>query len=384
MKTVTDTASHPALRVAVIGVERRAPDLARNFAMSPDWELVAICDVDRSRAELLARETGNPAVVASVDDLIAEHDIDAVAIATPAHTHHEMAMQAISAGKHVLLEQPLADATGAGVEMVAAAESRGTVLMAAHTECYTPAVLKIRELIAAGELGEILYLDAVRINLGFVQSGPDVFWDLAPHDLSVLDFILPGGLDPQFVSAQGADPLRSGKACVGYLTLPLSNGALAHIHVNWLSPTKVQQMVIGGSRKTLIWDDLNPQQRLSVFDRAVDPDRSDGGLDDAGQGAANSYLLEDAWSPSLGNSRPFALMVSSFAATIRGNQPAPTDGRAALRVLSVLEAATASLEHGGAKTTIPDAWAGAHALGTTARLGSVPGVYSPAGRGALR
>jgi predicted dehydrogenase len=372
MSIAVDSTVHPALRVAVIGAGYWGPNLARNFAMSTDWELVAICDMDRERAEGLARKSGNPAVVTSVDELLAEHDVDAVAIATPARTHHAIAMQAIAAGKHVVVEKPLADTTERGAEMVAAAREAGTVLMADHTYCYTPAVIKIRELIAAGELGEILYVDSVRINLGLVQPDVDVFWDLAPHDLSILDFIIPGGLQPQSVSAQGADPLRSGKACVGYLSMPLSGGALAHIHVNWLSPTKIRQMVIGGSRKTLIWDDLNPQQRLSVFDRGVDLDRQEMALSDAAtrQGAAISYRLGDTWSPALSEFEPLGLMVSSFAAAIRGGQPAPTDGRSALRVLSVLEAATASLAQGGAKTTVPDAETPIHTSGPAARQGS--------------
>lgn len=352
MSVAADSTVHPALRVAVIGAGYWGPNLARNFAMSSDWELVAICDEDATRARDLARRTGNPEVVTSVDELLARDDLDAVAVATPTRTHHDIVMQAIAAGKHVVVEEPLADTTARGREMVAAARAAGTVLMADHTYCYTPAVVRIRELIEAGELGEILYVDSVRINLGLVQPDVDVFWDLAPHDLSILDFILPGGLQPLAVSAQGADPLRSGKSCVGYLTLPLANGALAHVHVNWLSPTKIRQMVIGGSKKTLVWDDLNPQQRLSIVDRGVDLGRQDQLLRDpvSRQGVADSYRLGDTWSPTLSEFEPLGLMVTSFAEAIRTDQPTPTDGASALRVLSVLEAASASLAAGGAKT----------------------------------
>ncbi|MFC7403032.1 Gfo/Idh/MocA family protein [Citricoccus sp. GCM10030269] len=354
MSIAADATVHPALRVAVIGAGYWGPNLARNFAMSTDWELVAICDMDQERAVDLSRKTGNPAVVASVDELLAKHDVDAVAIATPARTHYPIAMQAIAAGKHVVVEKPLADTSEKGLEMVEAARAAGTILMADHTYCYTPAVIKMRDLIASGELGEILYVDSVRINLGLVQPDVDVFWDLAPHDLSILDFILPGGLEPLSVSAQGADPLRSGKACVGYLGLPLANGALAHIHVNWLSPTKIRQMVVGGSKKTLVWDDLNPQQRLSIFDRGVDLGRQEQVLGDAAsrKGAAISYRLGDTWSPALSEFEPLGLMVSSFAGAIRTSRPAPTDGRSALRVLSVLEAASSSLGAGGARTSV--------------------------------
>jgi predicted dehydrogenase len=349
MSVAPVTTVNPALKVAVIGAGYWGPNLARNFAMSSEWELVAICDMDRDRATELARKTGQPAVVTSVDELLAEYDVDAVAIATPARTHHGIAMQAIAAGKHVLVEKPLADNGVHGREMVDAADAAGTVLMADHTYCYTPAVLKIRELVASGELGEILYIDSVRINLGLVQPDVDVFWDLAPHDLSILDFILPGGLRPTAVSAQGADPLNSGKSCVGYLSLPLENGAMAHIHVNWLSPTKIRQMVIGGSRRTLVWDDLNPQQRISVFDRGVDLGRQERDMGDLEnrKGTAISYRLGDTWSPALSEFEPLGLMVGEFAASIREGRNAPTDGESALRVLAVLEAASESLANGG-------------------------------------
>lgn len=348
MSIAPDTSINTALRVAVVGAGYWGPNLARNFAMSSEWELVAICDMDLERARALARKTGEPAVVGSMDELLSGHEVDAVAIATPAHTHYSIAMQAIAAGKHVLVEKPLADNSAHGEAMVRAAGDAGTVLMADHTYCYTPAVLKIRELLAAGELGEILYIDSTRINLGLVQPDVDVFWDLAPHDLSILDFILPGGLHPVSVTAQGADPLGAGKACIGYLSMPLENGALAHVNVNWLSPTKIRQMVIGGSRKTLIWDDLNPQQRLSVFDRGVDLDRQEMIRTDSKnrKGATISYRLGDTWSPALSEFEPLGLMVGQFAASIRNSEPAPTDGQSALRVLRVLEKASVSLASG--------------------------------------
>ncbi|AZN29013.1 Gfo/Idh/MocA family oxidoreductase [Flaviflexus salsibiostraticola] len=344
MSTLSDT-----LRVAVIGAGYWGPNLARNFAASPDWDLVAICDRDRARAEALARNTGGPAIAESVDELLDSYDLDAVAIATPARTHHSIALAAIAAGRHVLVEKPLAHSTAAGREMVEAARAAGRTLMADHTYCYTPAVLKIRDLIDAGELGDILYVDSVRINLGLVQPDVDVFWDLAPHDLSILDFVLPGGLNPHSVLAEGADPLGAGKSCLGYLSVPLPGGALAHIHVNWLSPTKIRRMVIGGSRTTLVWDDLNPQQRLSIFDRGVDLGLQEMMLGDAAErkGAAISYRLGDTWSPALAEVEPLGLMVGQFASSIRSGEASPTDGEAALRVLSVLEAASGSLAAGG-------------------------------------
>lgn len=330
------------LRIAVIGAGYWGPNLARNFDASPDWDLVAICDRDRHRAQLVADRHGGVRVVTVLGELLAADDIDAVAIATPAATHHEIACAALTAGKHVMVEKPLADTASRGEDMVRTAAAAGLVLMADHTYCYTPAVLKMRELVREKALGDILFIDSVRVNLGLIQPDVDVFWDLAPHDLSIIDFVLPGGLHPLSVTAHGADPLGAGKSCVGYLVLPLHGGAIAHVHVNWLSPTKIRQMIIGGTRRTLIWDDLNPQQRISVYDRGVDLNLQ--ALHEEERSASTvSYRLGDTWSPALPEREALAAMATEFAACIRENRPAITDGEAGLRVLAVLEAASRSL-----------------------------------------
>lgn len=336
------------LRVVVVGAGYWGPNLARNFRASADWELAGICDLDIDRAQQVADGIGGVPVTTSLDAVLADPTVDAIAIATPARTHHPIVLQALDAGKHVMVEKPLADDRVRGEEMVARAASTGRVLMADHTYCYTPAVLKIRELIAEGALGDILFVDSTRINLGLIQPDVDVFWDLAPHDLSIMDFVIPGGLATASVAAHGSDPLGTGKACVGYLAIPLECGAMAHVTVNWLSPTKIRQMVIGGTKRTLVWDDLNPQQRISVYDRGVDIagvskettlDRRDANI---------SYRLGDTWSPALPEREALAGVVAEFAAAIREDRPARTGGEAGLRVLSVLDAAQRSLAAGGA------------------------------------
>ena len=341
------------LRIAVVGAGYWGPNLARNFSASPDWELAAICDLDGERAQRVADQVGRVPVVTSLSELLASDELDAIAIATPAKTHFPIAMQALAAGKHVVVEKPLADSGGNGQAMVLEAAARGLILMVDHTYCYTPAVLKIRELIADGQLGDILFIDSVRINLGLIQPDVDVFWDLAPHDLSILDFVLPGGLRPTAVAAQGADPLGAGRSCIGYLTLPLVSGAIAHVHVNWLSPTKIRQMVIGGTKRTLVWDDLNPQQRLSVYDRGVDLGKQSAGRTDR-RDANISYRLGDTWSPALPEREALSTMVAEFASSIRSRRAPRTDGEAGLRVLAVLEAATRSLAQSGSAVSLPD------------------------------
>jgi predicted dehydrogenase len=335
------------LTAAVIGAGYWGPNLARNFRASADWELAAICDLDVARALRVSDSIGGVSVTADFADVLADPTIDAVAIATPARTHHAVVLAALDAGKHVIVEKPVADTRERGVEMVERARRSGLVLMADHTYCYTPAVLKIRELIEEGALGQILFVDSVRINLGLIQPDVDVFWDLAPHDLAIMDFVMPGGLDVTSVSAHGSDPLATGRACIGYLAMPLVGGGIAHVHVNWLSPTKIRQMVIGGTKRTLVWDDLNPQQRLSVYDRGVDLALQSKGTADT-RAASISYRLGDTWAPALPEREALAAVVCEFAAAIQERRPARTSGDAGLRVLSVLEGASASLRAFGA------------------------------------
>jgi predicted dehydrogenase len=335
------------LGVAVIGAGYWGPNLVRNFRGSANWDLVGVCDLNPERARQVIGNRSTVEVFTDLAQVLVRDDVDAVAIATPAATHAPIALAALAAGKHVVVEKPLADTPEAAAAMVRAAEQADRVLMIDHTYCYTPAVQHIRKVIAEGVLGDILYIDSVRINLGLIQPDVDVFWDLAPHDLSILDFVLPGGLRPTSVSATGSDPLGAGKTCVGYLSMPLPGGAMAHVNVNWLSPTKIRQMVIGGSRRTLVWDDLNPQQRVSIFDRGVDLTTQ---AKDAQhrEAATVSYRLGDITVPALKEREALSTMIDEFASAIRERRSPLTDGAAGLRVLSVLDAVSESLLIGGA------------------------------------
>jgi predicted dehydrogenase len=331
--------------VAVIGAGYWGPNLVRNFRNSPDWDLVAVCDLDAERAARVIGSRSTIEVETSVERLLARPDLDAVAIATPARTHSALAVAALEAGKHVLVEKPLADTIGAAQAMLDAAERNDRILMLDHTFCYTPAVAAIRQTIADGVLGDILYIDSVRINLGLVQPDVNVFWDLAPHDLSILDFILPGGLPAGDVNATGADPLGTGKACIGFATIPLPGGAIAHIHVNWLSPTKIRQFVIGGSQRTLVWDDLNPMQRVAIFDRGVEVVHKPVDLAER-RATTVSYRMGDITVPALKEKEALSSMIAEFAAAITQGRAPLTDGRAGMRVLSVLNAFDESLRSG--------------------------------------
>ncbi|MBB2940412.1 putative dehydrogenase [Actinoplanes lutulentus] len=335
--------------VAVVGAGYWGPNLVRNFQGSSAFHLRWLCDLDVERAKKVLGGYSTVQVSADLDEVLADPEVHAVAIATPAGTHLPVAMAALRAGKHVLVEKPLAANYSEGVQLVEEAARRGLTLMCDHTYCYTPAVLRIREMLHAGELGELHFLDSVRINLGLVQRDIDVVWDLAPHDLSILDFVLPPDVRPIAVAAHGADGIGAGRACVAYLTLELSNGAIAHIHVNWLSPVKIRTTIVGGSKKTLVWDDLNPSQRISVYDRGVDVSSAAG--EDLGEEQRRDMLISyrsgDMVAPALTEREALRTMVDEYARAITTGTPALTDGRSGLRVLEILQAASRSLAEGG-------------------------------------
>lgn len=342
-----DEAELRPLGTAIVGAGYWGKNLVRNALQSPATRLVAVCDAELARASALAG--GFPGVDA-IDDmrqLLDDPAVEAIVVATPPATHLEVAMAAIEAGKHVLVEKPLASSYADGRALVDAAEQQGVVLMCDHTYCYTPAVQRIRELVHSGVLGDVQFADSVRINLGLVQRDVNVLWDLAPHDLSILDFILPEGCMPLAVAAHGADPIGAGQACVAYLTLQLPRGAIAHVHVNWLSPIKVRTTTLGGSKRTLVWDDLNPSQRVAVYDRGVDladPTQLDA---DGRREAAVSYRSGDMVAPALPEREALQGVMSEFAECVRVGRVSCTDGWSGLRVLDILEAASRSLEFHG-------------------------------------
>lgn len=338
---------NPPIGVAVVGAGYWGPNLVRNFQGSPAFHLRWLCDLDVERAHRVLGGYSTVQVAAGLDEVLADPSVDAVAVATPAGTHLPVAMAALQAGKHVLVEKPLAATYEEGLRLVEEADRRGLTMMCDHTYCYTPAVLRVRDLLAAGELGELHFLDSVRINLGLVQRDIDVIWDLAPHDLSILDFVLPPAVRPIAVAAHGADGIGAGRACVAYLTLQLSNGAIAHIHVNWLSPVKVRTAIFGGSKRTLVWDDLNPSQRLSLYDRGVDVSSPEELGDEQRRDILVSYRSGDMVAPALTEREALRTMVDEYARAITTGTPALTDGRSGLRVLEILQAASRSLTEGG-------------------------------------
>lgn len=333
------------LGFAVIGAGYWGPNLIRNLIASEHTTLRVVCDLDLERARRVLGDSPIE-VTADLSRILGDESIVAVAIATPAHTHFDIAKACLEAGKHVLVEKPLALASSDAEVLVAIADERGLTLMCDHTYCFTPSVDRIRSEIETGNLGDIQFIDSVRINLGIVQRDTDVFWDLLPHDLAILDSVLPGGIQPDAVSAIGVDPIGAGRSCVGYATLLMPNNGIVHVHVSWLSPVKIRTMILGGSARHVIWDDVNPTQRLSILERGVDVT---GAFSPDDQRALMvRYRTGDTIAPALPEIEPLGRVVSEFADCIRTGRTPLTDGRSGVRVLRILESVSASLSRGGA------------------------------------
>jgi predicted dehydrogenase len=340
--------------LAVIGAGYWGPNLVRTAQATPALRLEWLCDLEVERARTVLGFSSAVRTTDSYDEVLNDPAVAAVAIATPASTHFDLVRSALEAGKHVIVEKPLTPSVAEGIKLAALARQSGLVLMCDHTYCYTPAVQRIRQLVRSGEIGEIQFVDSVRINLGLVQPDVDVLWDLAPHDLSVLDFVLPDDVKPVAVAAHTGDPIGAGLPCLAYLSVWLSNGALAHVHVNWLSPTKIRTTVFGGSRRTIVWDDMNPAGRLAIHDRGIDKLRAGNVPEDVRRQALISYRIGDTLVPALPEREALMSVMAEFADSINEGRAPLTDAEAGIRVLALLEAASRSVDSDGARIVLAE------------------------------
>ena len=329
------------IQVGVIGYGYWGPNLVRNFAEVTGSRVVAVCDL---RSERLAQaRTRYPAIETTTDyrDLLANPGVDAIAIATPVSTHFELAMQALQAGKHVLVEKPLTATSEQAVRLIEEADRRNRVLMVDHTFVYTGAVRKIRELVASNELGDLYYYDSVRVNLGLFQHDVNVIWDLAVHDVSIMDYVLPS--QPYAVSATGMSHVPGEPENIAYLTLFFDGCLIAHIHVNWLAPVKVRRTLIGGSRKMIVYDHLNPGEQVKVYDKGITVNNDAESV----YRMLVGYRTGDMWAPQIDRTEALRTQVLHFISCIEEDERPITDGEVGLQVVRVLEAATQSMAERG-------------------------------------
>ena len=255
------------IQVGIVGYGYWGPNLVRNFAETAGAQVTAVADLQPERLAKASLRYPGIQVTAEFQDLLKDPKIDAVVIATPVSSHFDLASKALSAGKHVMVEKPITATSEQAERLIELAQANHRVLMVDHTFVYTSAVRKIRQLIDAGELGQIYYYDSVRINLGLFQSDVNVIWDLAVHDLSIMDYVLPAA--PVAVSATGISHVPGKPENIAYMTFLFTENMIAHIHVNWLAPVKIRRTLMGGSRKMIVYDDLEPSEKLRVYDKGI-------------------------------------------------------------------------------------------------------------------
>lgn len=328
--------------VAVVGCGYWGPNLIRNFFDTPGATMAAVCDLSEARLEAMSRR--HPSIVAttSLDDVLADPAIDAVAIATPVATHGKLARRALEAGKHVLIEKPMTTSSAEAAELVELARSKGLILMVDHTFVYTGAVRRVKQMIDSGELGNLYYYDSVRVNLGLVQHDVSVVWDLAAHDLAIMDHLI--AQRPTGISAVSAAHLPGGMADVAYITVHFADNLIAHFHVNWLSPVKVRQVLIGGDRRMILYDDIESTEKVKVYDRGV---RWNDDPLEARRETLVAYRLGDMFAPVLDQTEALRNECAHFVECIMTGSTPMTDGESGLRTVRMLEAAERSLLHGG-------------------------------------
>ncbi len=342
------------VKVGVIGYGYWGPNLVRNFVEAADTQVVAVADMRQDRLALVHRR--HPGVETTTDhrDLLRRSDIDAIAISTPVSTHFPLALEALQAGKHVLVEKPMTTTSEEALRLIDEAERRNLVLMVDHTFVYTGAVRKVRDLIQKGSLGDIYYYDSTRINLGLFQQDVDVIWDLAVHDLSIMEYILPES--PIAVSATGLGHVTGAAENIAYVTAFYQSPLIAHLNVNWLSPLKVRRTLIGGSKQMIVYDDIENSEKVRVYDKGITVKNGTESL----YKMLVSYRSGDMYAPQIDVTEALKIEVTHFADCIMNGKTPITDGHAGLRVVSVLEAATRSMKDRGRSVQLKK-YADAHA-----------------------
>ena len=327
--------------VGIVGLGYWGPNLLRNFAECPDVSVRAVCDLRDDNTRAAAARYPGVATTRDVEDVFKDPAIAAVAIATPVSTHFDLAWRALRAGKHVLVEKPLASSTEQAQRLIDEAGRRGLVLMVDHTFVYTGAVQKIAAMVAGGELGDIYYYDSVRVNLGLFQHDVNVLWDLAVHDLAILDHVLPQR--PRAVSATGMSHVSGGHENIAYMTLFFDHSLIAHIHVYWLAPVKIRRALIGGSQRMIVYDDLEPSEKIKIYDKGITVNANPASVYQMLVG----YRAGDMWAPRLDAVEALKTEVAHFVSCIKDATLPLTDGASGLRIVRLVEAASASMAERG-------------------------------------
>lgn len=335
------------INVGVVGYGYWGPNLVRNFAESDGAVVRAVADLDPARLELVRKRFPTTLTTTRYEDLLADPAIDAIAVATPVSTHFALGMAALKAGKHLWLEKPMTETSLQARKLADEAAKRNLVLLVDHTFIYTGAVQKMADIIRTGELGKVYYYDSTRINLGLFQRDVNVISDLAAHDFAILDHLL--GEHPVAVSASGVNHFPGTPENLAFITLFYDSGTVSHTNVSWLAPVKVRQVLLGGSRKMIVYDDLQPSEKVKVYDKGVSFTDDPGQIQEMRVG----YRTGDMWVPKLVGSEALAVECAHFADCISNGKTPKTDAQLGIRVVELIEAATASMRGRGETIGIP-------------------------------
>jgi len=327
------------MKAAVLGLGYWGPNLIRNFLSNKDITSVTGCDINAGRLKTIKDKFPNILTEEHFDNILKDKTIDIVAISTPVDTHYRMAKLALKSGKHIWVEKPFTATSKQAVELIEIAEKAGLKIFVDHTFIYTGAVTKIKELVKAGELGDIIYFDSVRVNLGLFQHDVNVVWDLAPHDLSIMSYILKS--KPVAVSANGIANYSRFEN-VAHLSVYFEDNTFAHFHVNWTSPVKIRRMIVGGNKKMLVFDDMENSEKIKVYDSGVEIETEEGIYN-----ALVQYRIGDMYSPKVNQTEALTLGVKEFVAAINQNRQPLTNGYDGLEVVRILEASDKSIKQKG-------------------------------------
>jgi predicted dehydrogenase len=331
------------IRVGVIGYGYWGPNIVRNLQGLDSAQVVAICDRSLAAQKRALRAYPCGEVISDANEILRSPDVDAVAIITPVWTHFELAKEALENGKHVFVEKPFTPSSDQAEELIELAEKKNLRIMVDHTFLFTGAVKKIRQLIDQGELGDLYYYDSMRVNLGLFQHDIDVIWDLGPHDLSIMDYLI--HKEPEAIVATGETHLN-GHADVAFITVYFPQRTIAHINVNWLSPVKIRTTLIGGEKKMVVWNDLEADEKIKIYDKGVQIGSREGVYE-----LLVSYRSGDMWVPKIEQTEALKVELAYFLECIEKDQTPVNDGVAGLRVVKMLEAAGESLKLRG--ETVP-------------------------------
>ena len=329
------------IRIGVIGYGYWGPNLVRNFAELENAEVAAVADLDTKKLELVKRRYPGVTVTTRFEDLLEDESIDAIAIATPVSTHFKLGLAALRAGKHVWLEKPMTETSEQASQLVSEAKKRDLVLLVDHTFIYTGAVRKMGEIIDSGDLGQTYYYDSSRVNLGLFQRDVSVISDLAVHDFAILDYLL--GEHPVAVSASGTNHFPGTPENLAFITLFYESGMIAHCNVSWLAPVKVRQILLGGSKKMIVYDDLEPSEKIKVYDKGVSFTDDPAKIHEMRVG----YRTGDMWAPKLDGSEALGVEGAHFVDCILNGEQPISDGSFGVRVVELIEAATYSMSARG-------------------------------------